>query len=339
MIGSNSDEAEMTGSAMAVAGQARAGGRALLMLSDALNASIVRLLARGPLPVTTLQERLGPTSRTTRFGRLRELEEYGIIVREKEGGTPPLTHCMLSPSGWELCAVLRRLRRWWSEHPTGTAGRGELLGVIETKALALGWNSTVVRWLAEQPCSLTTLDAQSPPEVSYHELRKARQALSDAGLIAHVASGDRGKPYEPTTWMRRAAGPLAAAIRWERDFLLGPDSEPTTLEVEALLLLLAASPGEMSESLNGTCALRLGHETELSVCVREGRIVTLDSSPAARDLKAASAISGSLGAWLDALIERKTSGLRVEGNLRLTTGLLTGLLDPLFATDGTQVYQ
>jgi len=241
----------MAGSATAVASQARAGGRTLLVLSDPLNASILCLLRHGALPVTKLQERLGPTSRTTRFGRLRELEELGIIVREKEGGAPPLTHCTLSPAGYELLIVLRQLRRWLGEHPTATADRGGLSGVAETKALALGWNSTAIRWLAEQPCSLTALDAQSPPEVSYHDLRKACRALMDAGLIARVPSGGRRKPYCLTPWMRRAAGPLASAVRWEHDFLADASAASTALDLEALLLLVAA-PGEMPETLRET---------------------------------------------------------------------------------------
>jgi DNA-binding HxlR family transcriptional regulator len=319
-----------------VAGQECAGGRVLLMLSDALNASILRLLAHGALPVTQLQDRMGPISRTTRFGRLRELEELGVIMREKEGGTPPLTHCMLSPAGRELLIVLRRLRHWLAEHPTGTASEGDLLGAAETKALALGWNSTIVRWLAEQPCSLTVLDAQSPPEVSYHELRKARRALSDTGLIAGVPSGDRRKPYEPTAWMRRAVGSLAAAVRWERDFLPDAGTRSIALEAETLLLLLAAAPGEMPEELNGTCTLRLGDSAEISIGVSGGRIAWF---AAEQNSQAESEISGSLDAWLDALVERKTVDLRMEGGLRLTTGLLTGLLNPLFAPTETEPYR
>jgi DNA-binding HxlR family transcriptional regulator len=320
------------GSATAVAGRTRAGGRTLLMLSDALNVSILRLLAHGALPVTALQERLGPTSRTTRFSRLRELEELGVIVREKEGGLPPVTHCSLSLAGRELLVVLRHLRRWLAEHPTEATGEGELLGVAETKALALGWNSTILRWLAEQPCSLTSLDAQSPPEVSYHELRKARQALSDAGLIAHIPSDNRRKPYELTPWMHRAARPLASAIRWEHDFLLDASASSATLELETLLLLLTGRSGGMSETLNGTCFLRFGNSKRLSIQIWEGRAVSF--APACDSL-AAGEISGSLEAWLDALTRRETAGLRMRGGLRLTTGLLTGLLDALFPTHET----
>ena len=288
------------------------------MLSDPLNASILRLLARGPLPVPELPNHLGPASRTTRFSRLRELEGLGVIVREKEGGSPPLTHCMLTAAGHALLPVVRLLRRWLREKPSGPQTTGELFGAPETKALAVGWNSTAIRWLAERPCSLTELDAQSPPEVSYHEARKAREALSETGLIAPVPSGDRGQPYAPTEWARRMARALAAAIRWERDFLLEDVSAPTSVEAEALLLLLVPLIDPLSEELSGKCSLELDGLGGVSMIVKRGRVASC--APGLSE-DSESAISGSLTAWLEALIEGRTAGLRMHGGIRLTTAI------------------
>jgi DNA-binding HxlR family transcriptional regulator len=292
------------------------------MLADAVNVSILRLLARGELPVTKLPEHLGPVSRTTRFSRLRELEELGIIVREKEGASPPLTHCMLSPAGRELVAVVRLLRRWLKENPNRSLGNGDLFGVPETRALAIGWNSTVFRWLAERPYSLTELNAQSPPEVSYHELRKAREALSDTGLITAVASGDRGQPYQLTGWTRRAAPALAAAVRWEHDFLSGEGHEPTSTEVETLLRLFIPSLASVAPALNGDNSPRLDNPEAFSVIVGGDRgpaCAGNESSPQAGQ------VSGSLASWLDALVEGRSAGLQSKGGIRLTTKLLDRL--------------
>lgn len=294
----------------------------LLILADAVNTSILRLLARGAMPVTKLQEHLGPTSRTTRFSRLRELEETGIIIREKEGGSPPLTHCMLSAAGRELLVVVRLLRRWLKENPSGLQGKGDLHGVVETKALAVGWNSTVLRWLAEGPCSLTELDAQSPPDVSYHELRKAREALSDTGLIAAVPNEDRQQPYELTEWMRGAARILAAAVRWEHDFLTEDDSEPPSLELETLLRLFMPSIFvPLSHAMDGDRSVPVGEPGSVSVTVgiSSAAVCTLGRSGTQE-----SQISGSLASWLDAMVDGRAAGLRMRGGIRLTTQLLDG---------------
>jgi DNA-binding HxlR family transcriptional regulator len=292
------------------------------MLADAVNVSIVRLLAKGALPVTRLPEHLGPVSRTTRFSRLRELEELGIIVREKEGGSPPLTHCMLSPAGRELMGVIRLLRRWLKENPNRSLGSGDLFGMLETRALAIGWNSTVFRWLAERPYSLTELNAQSPSDVSYHELRKAREALSETGLIAAVVSGDRGQPYELTDWTRRAAPALAAAVRWERDFLPSDDPDPTSTEVETLLRLFIPSHALMAPSLNGDDTPRLEGPEAFSVIV--GADPEAISTGGKRGSRVGQ-ISGSLASWLDALVDGRSTGLQMKGGIRLTTDLLERL--------------
>lgn len=294
----------------------------LLMLSDPLNASILRLLARGALPITKLQEHLGPTSRTTRFSRLRELEELGVIVREKEGGSPPLTHCMLSAAGRDLLVVVRLLRRWLRENPSRSPGKGDLFGVVETKALAIGWNSTVLRWLAERPCSLTELDAQSPPGVSYHELRKAREALSHTGLIAAVASEDRGQPYELTDWTRRAAPALAAAVRWERSFLSKDDPEPASTDVETLLRLFSPSLAPIGPALDEDSSPLPDNSEAFSVIVgNHGDGVGAGK----RSGSQVGEISGTLTSWLDALVDGRSTGLQMRGGIRLTTELLDRL--------------
>jgi len=217
--------------------QTRAGGRVLRLLSDALNVSILRCLLRGPLSVSELSGSLSATSRTTRFGRLRELEDLGVIVRERRPGSPPVAYCSLSSAGRELLPVVRRFARWLELSPDGPSSPDDATGALAIKALAIGWDTTVLRWLAERPCSLTELDALSPREVSYHEVRKAREGLSSAGLIAPVPSTDRRQPYTPTEWARRSAGCIAAAVRWEKEHLGAPAPASWAMEVETLSLL------------------------------------------------------------------------------------------------------
>ena len=300
--------------------EGRVGGRALLLISDALKATIVRLLGRGPLLVPELQSRLSLSSRTAKFARLRELERFGLIVRTKEAGSPPLTRCMLSEAGWELLGVVRLLRQWSRDSPGGVAAMGELLGTLEAKALALGWNSRTIRWLAERPHSLTELVTRATPRATYHEVRKVRECMSEAGVIEPVANGGRATPYALTAWGRLAPRPLAAAIRWERAFL--PGIPPSGVDAEALLLLLVSShsvPG----GLAGTCRLWIDGLGGIDLEVGGGKV--LSALPAADVSAAQGELSGPLAVWLDAMADGRIVGIRARGHLGVTRGIVRTL--------------
>lgn len=299
----------------------RAGGEVLSLLSDALNSSILRVLMAGPLPVSEFGARLGPTSRTTRFSRLRDLERLGVIKREKRPGTPPVAYCELTAAGRELLPVVRRFARWLAESPEGPSSPDELAGAGAIKALAVAWDTTVLRWLAERPCSVTELDSLSPPDVTYHEVRKAREALSTAKLIGPVASDERGQPYAATEWARRAAGCIAAAIHWEGAFLSGAE-RPAPAEAEGLLRMLLPVVEIQPTLQSGVCELRIDRHADLSVLVGEGRIVACD--PASSHPRA-SQVSGDAEAWLHAVLDGKTDSLRMRGGIHLTAALADGL--------------
>jgi len=305
----------------APAERSRAGGEVLSLLSDALNSSILRALMAGPLPVSELGGRLGPISRTTRFSRLRDLERLGVIAREKRPGTPPVAYCGLSPAGRELLPVVRRFARWLASSPAGPSNPDELDGASAIKALAVAWDTTVLRWLAERPCSVTQLDSLSPPDVTYHEVRKAREALSAAGLIGPIPSDERGQPYAATEWARRAAGCIGAAIRWEGAFLAGAKL-PAAAEAEGLLRMLLPLVEIQPTSQSGVCELRIDRHADLSVVLGEGRIVACDR---ASSNPRVSRVSGDAEAWLRTVLDGRTDSLRMRGGIHLTTALAGGL--------------
>lgn len=228
----------------------------LSLLSDAVNASILRSLIHGPMPVSELPNHLCPVSRTTRFARLRDLENLGVIVRERQPGTPPVAYCALSLAGQDLLAVVKQFARWLMLAPDGPSSPDQVSGAQRIKALAVAWDTTALRWLAERPCSLIELDALSPREVSYHEVRKAREALSEAGLIAPVPSADRGQPYVPTKWARRSAGCIVAAIRWEKQHLAAHAQPSWATEIETLSLLRPARPDKALPPTRARVGLR-----------------------------------------------------------------------------------
>jgi DNA-binding HxlR family transcriptional regulator len=302
----------------------RVGGQALLLFSDPLKVSILRQLARGPLQTPELSRRLGPASRTTRFSRLRELEGLGVIGREKRGGSPPTTHCMLSPAGAELLAVARRFATWLKRGPEPMSGRSKVADALAIKALASAWGTGILRWLAEGPHSVTELAARGAPRVSYHDVRRARESLADAGLVEPVPSEERGQPYTPTRWAREAGGPIAAAVRWEQRYSIEGAAPLTEVEALTLLLLTVPTIQGLSDAPSGKCALRIYDTGGILVAVEEGRVVSwgplTDEGPQAL-------VRGAVSAWLDALLDGRATGLQMAGDLRLTRALLAGLQD------------
>jgi len=313
----------MPSGAEAITGRIRPGGRALLMLSDALNASILRALLHGPLPVSELVNRLRPMSRTTRFSRLRGLEQLGVIARVRLPGTPPVTYCSLSPSGQGLLLVVGQFAKWLAAAPERPSSPDDVIGARTIKALATAWESTVLRWLAERPCSLNELNALSPGEVTYHEVRKVRELLSATDLIAPAPSDNCGQPYALTDWARGSAGCIAAAIHWERTFL-DDTRPPSPTEVETLLLLLLPLV-EVPLSLCGgeACSLQIDGHVDLSVAMEKGRVVTHELSKF-NDAKK-SRLSGPAESWFDTLTEGHRDFLRAQGRVHLTTALANGL--------------
>lgn len=300
--------------------EARAGGRVLRLLSDVLNVSILRLLARGPLPTPELGERVGPASRTTRFSRLRDLEALGVIRREKRGGSPPVTYCMLSASGTALLPVARRFAAWLNQGPVNP-GRPRQTGDAQAiKALAAGWHTTALRWLAEGPRTVTDLASRCSPEATYNDVRRTRLALADAGLVEPVRASGRGSPYGLSQWARCAVAPLAAAARWERNFLAGAAGIFTATEGETLLLLGLALIDLLPGALSGACMLQLEEGSGVRVEIEDGRIVS--SVPVSENGHLAH-VRGSTSAWLDALLDGGRDGLEMRGNTPRLPALLT----------------
>lgn len=309
--------------AEALEGRGRAGGRVLQVLSDVLSVSILRQLARGPLATPDLPSRLSPSSRTTRFARLRELEDLDLISREKRPGSPPATYCLLRPAGIELLRVAMRFATWLGRRDAPAGGRDRTADALAIKALALGWGTGVLHRLAERPHSVTELAARGAPSVSYNDVRRARRELAAAGLIGAVPSDDRGQPYALSKWACQAVGPLAAAVRWERDSLIGGAGVLQAADGEALLLLAAALIDALPGDLAGRCQLLLEAGGGVSVSVEEGRIVACGAELGAGE--DGCHVRGSTFAWLDAMLDDQPGQLEMRGGIRLTTTLTHAL--------------
>jgi DNA-binding HxlR family transcriptional regulator len=309
------------------------------LLSDSINASILRLLARGSLESADLGERLRNVSRSTRFERLRELEGLGVIVREKRAGTPPVTECRLTGAGVRLLPVAALLEAWLDAAPAGSLVFGDSSATGTIKALTLGWGSTLLRWLAERPHSLSELEPLVG-EVGYRELERILRNLIEVGLAERVTGKRRLRPYTVTSWARQSTAPIAAAVRWERNEIPDCGAAFTAIDAESGLLL-ALPLIEPPADLNGACVLLVDIEApgddepgRIAARVADGRLAACAQVAEPELSNLDGWVRGDMLAWLDALIEGYPAKLETGGDIGLAEGLVTALHEALFRRSG-----
>jgi DNA-binding HxlR family transcriptional regulator len=84
---------------------------ALQMIGDKWTMLVVRDLAAGPKRTTELLDALYPISSRTLVGRLRDMEDDNLVVREDFGGNPPHVEYSLTSRGRFLLPLLDALRK------------------------------------------------------------------------------------------------------------------------------------------------------------------------------------------------------------------------------------
>jgi DNA-binding HxlR family transcriptional regulator len=312
-----------------VADGLRAGGRALLLLADPVSISIVRVLASGSVEGGELIDRVENVSRSTYFDRLRDLEEISLISRERRSSIPPVAACSLTEAGRCLLRVARLLEAWLARAPQGPLSAGDAAATSTIKALAVGWGSTLLRWLAERPCSLTELEPLVDG-LGYRKLERATKDLLGAGLIERVDAEGRLSPYAVTPWARESVAVLAAAMHWERCEIPELSAPVTALEVEAGMLM-ALPLVELSPDLSGTCELLMDLKAQdgdrvggAATRIAAGRPVWCSPAPAQFSGEA-SWLRGDPWAWLLAVVKGEPTRLQTGGDPDLTFGLIAAL--------------
>jgi DNA-binding HxlR family transcriptional regulator len=296
--------------------------------------SILRQLSSGPLDSTELLERVEFVSRSTYFERMRDLEELSLIGRERRGDVPPVAECRLTPHGGQLLPVASRLDAWLADAPAGPLKLGEAYATATVKALAVAWGSTLLRWMAERPRTLTELE-RLVNNFGYRKLERIVRDLVKAGLVERAAIQERLSPFGLTDWARRSAGLLTAAMRWERHEIAKRSAPVSPTEAEGVLLL-GLPLIELSSDANGTCALlvdadapreeRLGGAV---VGLVEGRPVSWSAAGEAEvhaiEREADCWVRGPTLAWLRTHIETPHAVLRAGGDTDLAMSVMAAL--------------
>lgn len=324
----------MPGAGDPVAGRLQAGGRALLLLADPVSVSILRQLASGPLESTELFDRVDFASRSTYFERMRDLEELSLVKRARLGDVPPVAECRLAIAGEKLLPVAARLDAWLGGAPQGPLKLGEAYATATVKALAVAWGSTLLRWLAELPRSLAELE-QLVHVFGYRKLERILRDLVKAELVQRSMVDGRSSPYEVTRWARRAAGLLAAAMRWERHEIAKRSASVGPIEAEGVLLL-GLPLVQLSSDARGTCALLVDADAPRRESLGGAVVRLLDGSPvwwkevgerdfAAIELEVDCWVRGTALAWLGTHTKAPGASLRIGGRIDLAEKVLAAL--------------
>lgn len=304
------------------------------LLAVPLNGLMVRALGKRPMRLADLRGELGGPAQTTLRGHLRSLGEVGAVAKQG-GGMPYSVENELTDVGRELLGVVEVLTDWLERAPETPIALGSVGAKGTIKALIGGWESTMLRAFSARPLSLTQLDSLIGG-LSYPALERRLSAMRATGLVEPAPSDGDRTPYALTEWGRAAAGPLAAAARFERLHLAGQTEPLKAIDVEAGFLL-STPIASLSAQVDGTCqmAAHTGRGRQqlagVRVSVDRGRVV---ECVAQLEPKPRNWAVGSTTAWLDALVHRDLGELRLGGDEALARDLVHGVHEALFSRNG-----
>jgi DNA-binding HxlR family transcriptional regulator len=311
----------------------RAGGTVLSLIAGPLSVPILRAHLEGPLRLPDLRERIGGAAQTTLRGQVGNLRSIGALERHVRSGMPYTVENELTEAGKGVLAVAALVEAWLAQAPQGPIALGSEPAKGAIRALVGAWGSTMLRALAARPLSLTELSSVIA-DLSYPALERRLSALRAARQVELRPDGGRGaKPYAVTEWTRQAVGLLVAAGRCECEHFAEITEPLTRIDIEAAFML-AVPLVDLTVNYGGSCLLAVdtgsGNEGEsrdrlagVHVEIEDGAVAScvcrLEQEPNTWAL-------GTVGSWLDAILEGRLDRLRMGGkDPRLATALIEGM--------------
>lgn len=300
--------------------QVRVGGAVLSLIASPLSVPILRAHTDGPLRLPDLRERLGGAAQTTLRGQVGNLRGIGALERHVRSGMPYTVENELTETGAGVLAVAEIVEAWLARAPQGPIALGSELAKGAIRALVGGWGSTMLRALAARPLSLTELSSVIGDH-SYPALERRLSAMRAARQVEPRPNGGRGaKPYGVTEWTRQAVAPLVAAGRCECEHLAEATDPLTRIDIEAAFLL-AVPLVDLDITRSGSCLFAVDtgvmgtaeandRLAGVYVDIAEGGVISC-SSRLEQDPRTWAI--GSIGAWVDAILEGDRHRLRFGG--------------------------
>jgi DNA-binding HxlR family transcriptional regulator len=289
----------------------------------------------GPLRPGELEKEIGWAPQSSLRAVVTKMREVGALCRLAPEDGSPNAATELTAAGRELVPVANALEHWLQSCPDGPLPLEDVAAHGIVKVLTAGWDSTVIRALAERPQTLIELSA-GIVDLNYPALKRRLTKLRSTHLVAPVRSGN-ATAYTATEWLRHAVVPLTLAGRWERRHDTG--AQPISqMEVEAAFLLalpLISLPPRSS----GSCALAVLVAEDRPRSRRSVAGVTLEAKQGellAYEAGAGPAqdtwVLGTIDAWLDAMIDGDNDRLRFRGaKPRLAENVVKALHSALFS--------
>ena len=306
------------------------------MLAVPLNVLILHALADGTRQQGELRREVGSPAQSTLRTQLRRLVTIGALEKHRRNRFPGTLEYSLTAAGHDLLFVVDILERWLARSPDGPLTLESPTGKSIVKCVADSWSSTILRWLASGPLSLTDLD-RIVGSLSYPAIERRLSTMRVTGLIeGRQQDRSRTTPYAITPWLRESVGPLAAAIRWERTYLPRATTPLARLDVETSLLL-AAPLLRLVDDRSGSC--RLAVEVSRSGARPiAGVVLELRAGQphsCSTELRASSdaSVLGSPAAWLRAVIDGEAHGLELSGDRDLARSVLLSMHASLFGSE------
>ena len=280
---------------------------------------ILTELGHGPLRTKQLTERIREFSARSIYRCVGRLQEFGLIDRYEEPGTPSKVLLRLTePAGRNLF----RLRRTFG----ATSGQ-------EMCLLAELWEPGFVEELSRGPRSLMDL-LEKPHHLTYHQVKRRTHMSVQSGLLSTSPHKGHSHRYELTARGRRQMGLVAAVGRWRQRHLLSGESPgleagemATVLRAVLPLTLLPAHAG-MRIDLIVSGAEEYGRRptTTVTGTVGPGGDVHFDPRPGR---EADGSASATINTWFAALLDGHRGRIRVRGDLGLVDSCVTQLHDAL----------
>lgn len=291
----------------------RAGSRVLSIFTNALNARVLHAHRGGPLRSSELDEALAWAPQSSLRAVVTKMCELGALARASSSDA---TATELTTAGWELLLVADVLEHWLRIAPDEPIPLEDPAAHGIIRVLTAGWDSSIVRALAERPQTLLEL-SEEISGANYPTLKRRLAKLRSTRLAVPASTGS-ASAYAASDWLRRAIVPLILAGRWERKHESG--GQPVSpVEVEAAFLL-SLPLVDLPARASGSCALAVMTSSErtrsrrrvagVTVKVKQGALVSCETGAAlAQDTWAL----GSVDAWFDAVVDGSRDALRFSG--------------------------
>jgi DNA-binding HxlR family transcriptional regulator len=188
------------------------------------------------------------------------------------------------------------------------------------------WTLLIVRDLASGPRRFVELQ-RVLPGISTEQLRSRLNRMVADGLLTRQRY--REVPprvdYELTARSKELLPVLGALARWGYDWAWTAPRESEAIDIGAILRIapgLVAPPASLSGVAEFSVRLDAGMTKHYALTARNGSVTIAEREDPGADAR----VTGSQEDWIDALgPDADRSGLRIEGDKRLASAMLTGV--------------